>query len=191
MALSPKKGLITFLGSIPKRSLLMMAFPVVLFACFGCKNTLGLNMHYYGFVIGLSIVVYGILEEFGWRGYLLNEVYDLKPSHKVLIISLLWYVWHLSFLDKDTTVFNEMRFFSIIVFATWGIGAIAERTRSVVACACFHALGNILFLSTLVSDAVDNQTRYTIFGICLLAWMVIVNTWKRVEPNPEPAMLNS
>jgi membrane protease YdiL (CAAX protease family) len=163
LRLIQKKPLITFLGSIPKRSLLMVVIPIVLFACFGCKNNLGLNSHYYGFVIGISIVLYGILEEFGWRGYLLNELSELKSIQKVVLISVLWYAWHLSFLDKGTTLINEMKFLGIIVFATWGIGAVAERTKSVLASACFHILGNILFLSSLVSDAVDNQTRYIIF----------------------------
>jgi membrane protease YdiL (CAAX protease family) len=58
----------------------MIALPILLFTIFGANNNLDLNRHYYGFIIGLSLALYGICEEYGWRGYLQNELIHLIPS---------------------------------------------------------------------------------------------------------------
>ncbi|MBU1356595.1 MAG: CPBP family intramembrane metalloprotease [Candidatus Edwardsbacteria bacterium] len=174
-----KKSSITLLGTQPKKSLIMAIVPVLLFTFFGANNDLNLNRHYYGFIIGIATVIYGIFEEYGWRGFLHNELIELKRLHKSLIIGVIWYVWHLSFISQSTTLLNELIFFGIIVFGSWGIGVIAEKTKSIIACACFHILGNILFLSPQIATTMNNQARYIIFGICLIAWIYIVNIWHK------------
>lgn len=178
-AIIKQKSSITLFGTQTKKSLIMFSIPLLLFTFFGISNENNINPHAYGAIIGLGVVMYGIFEEYGWRGYLQNELKELKNLHRTLIIAVLWYTWHLSFLTKGTTVLNELQFFAIILFATWGIGAIAEKTKSIIASACFHILGNILFISSLVSTTFDNQTRYIIFGICIVSWIYIVNTWEK------------
>lgn len=177
--IAKQKSSITLFGTQTKKSLIMFSIPLLLFTFFGINNEQDVNPHIYGFIIGLGVVMYGIFEEFGWRGYLQNELKDLKPLYKTLINAVLWYAWHLTFIIRGTTLLNELQFFAIILFATWGIGAIAEKTKSIIASACFHILGNILFISSLVSSAFDNQTRYIIFGISLVSWIYIVNTWEK------------
>jgi uncharacterized protein len=191
-----KKSSITLLGTQGSKSLIMLSLPILLFAFFGSHNDLNINPHVYGFIVGLSLVLYGIFEEFGWRGYLQNELKELKPLYKSLISGVLWYSWHLTFISPDTTLLNELKFFAIILFATWGIGAIAEKTKSVAASACFHILGNILFISTLVGSSIDQQTRYIIFGICLISWIYMVNIWENetvssANVNPEEEAIDS
>lgn len=174
-----KKSDITFLGSKKNKSLIMVIIPIVLFTIFGANNAQNLNRHYYGFIVGISLVLYAIFEEYGWRGYMQNELTNLKPLVKSIIIGSFWYVWHLSFISTDTTLFNELKFLGILIFASWGIGAIAEKTKSVFVSACFHLVGNILTFSPLIANSFDNQTRYLIFGICLFSWIIIVNTWDK------------
>ena len=157
----------------------MIAIPILLFTFFGANNNQNLNKHYYGFIVGASLTLYAVCEEFGWRGFLQNEFANLKPFLRAIIIGSFWYLWHLSFISNETTVFDELKFFGILVFASWGIGAIAEKTKSVFACACFHLIGSILTFSPLISNSFDNQTRYIIFGICLFSWIIIVNTWEK------------
>jgi uncharacterized protein len=187
-----KKSNITLLGTQPSKSLIMLSLPILLFTFFGSHNDLNINAHVYGFIVGLSIVLYGIFEEFGWRGYLQNELKELKPLYRTLISGILWYSWHLTFISSDTTLINELKFFGIILFATWGIGAVAEKTKSVAASACFHILGNILFISTLVNSSIGEQTRYIIFGICLISWIYVVNIWdKKSVPSAEEEAIDS
>jgi uncharacterized protein len=177
--ITKQKSSITLFGTQTKKSLIMFSIPLLLFTFFGINNGQDVNPHIYGFIIGLGVVMYGIFEEYGWRGYLQNELKELKVLHRTLIIAVLWYAWHFTFIIRGTTLLNELMFFAIILFATWGIGAIVEKTKSIIAGACFHILGNILFTSSLVSNGFNNQTRYIIFGICLVSWIYIVNTWKK------------
>jgi len=174
-----KKSDITFLGLKKTKSFIMVIIPILLFTIFGANNEQNLNRHYYGFIVGTSLTLYAVFEEYGWRGFLHNEFTNLKPFLRAIIIGSFWYLWHLSFISNETTVFDELKFFGILVFASWGIGAIAAKTKSVFACACFHLIGSILTFSPLISNSFDNQTRYIIFGICLFSWIIIVNTWEK------------
>lgn len=170
---------ITLTGTQTNKSILMISLPIILFSIFGATIDNGFNPHYNGFIIGLSIAMYGICEEYGWRAYLQNEILEMKPITRAMIIGSLWYVWHLSFLTQEPNIINEFKFLVILLLASWGIGAIADKTKSVLACASFHITGNILFLSSMISSAVDDKTRYIIFGICLTMWIIIVNVWDR------------
>lgn len=174
-----RKSSITLMGTSRRKSLIMLVIPIILFTVFGAGNAPDINPHLYGFIIGVSLVAYGIFEEFGWRGYLHDELINLKPLHHSLIIGMLWYAWHLSFLSEGTTIMNEAKFLAIIIFASWGIGQIAEKTKSVIASACFHILGNILFTSSMISGSFDSNTRLIIFGVCLTAWIYLVNVWDK------------
>ncbi|MFN7913167.1 MAG: CPBP family intramembrane glutamic endopeptidase [Bacteroidota bacterium] len=174
-----KKSDIIFLGLNKTKSFIMVIIPILLFTIFGANNDQNLNRHYYGFIVGISLALYAVFEEYGWRGFLHNEFTNLKPFLRAIIIGSFWYLWHLSFISNETTVLDELKFFGILIFASWGIGAIAEKTKSVFACACFHLIGSILTFSPLISNSFDNQTRYIIFGICLFSWIIIVNTWEK------------
>jgi uncharacterized protein len=173
-----KKSSITLLGTSGRRSFIMISIPIILFTAFGIKNSLNLNPHYYGFIVGVIISLYCIFEEMGWRGYLQDELKEFKPALKYLIIGILWYSWHLTFISHETTLLFELKMLVIIIFSAWGIGQIAEKTRSVLASSCFHFIGSILDFSPLLSAAFDNTTRYLIFAIALIVWIIIVNTWK-------------
>lgn len=174
-----KKSDITFLGLNKAKSFIMVIIPILLFTFFGASNDQNINKHSYGFIVGICLTVYAIFEEYGWRGFLQNELANLQPLLRSFIIGLFWYLWHLSFLSNNTSILDELKFFGILVFASWGIGAIAEKTKSVFASACFHLLGSILTFSPLLSNSFDNQSRYIIFGICLFSWIIVVNTWEK------------
>lgn len=174
-----KRSLITIFGTSVKKSFIMISLPIILFSVFGVKNDLDLNTHYYGFIIGVIISLYCIFEESGWRGYLQDELKGLKPILKYLIIGLLWYTWHLTFISQDTTLLFELKMLAIFIFASWGIGQIAEKTHSILASSCFHFIGSILGFSPLLSTSFDNTTRYIICAIVLTLWILIVNTWDK------------
>jgi len=153
--------------------------PIAVLSIVGVKNDEGLSIHYYGFILGFWIIIYGILEETGWRGYLHDELRELKPVLKYLIIGSLWYSWHFTFLRDGTTFKNELIIYLVLVFAGWGIGQIAEKTNSILASGCFHTIGNIMGLSEIFRTNLSPNQKYLIVAVCLMIWIPFIIRWKK------------
>ena len=178
---------ITLVGTSPGRSGLMIVFPIVLFAGIGVPNDSGIESHLFGGVIGLQAALWVFLEEYGWRGYLQNELGFLPPLQRYLLVGTLWYAWHLWFLqlnplaDPANFMANLTVGLVIILAASWGIGVVAERTHSVLASACFHMLGSFLQFNPIITENVDQKVRWVLFTICLIFWVVILVRWPRED----------
>ncbi|NMH27927.1 CPBP family intramembrane glutamic endopeptidase [Flavobacterium silvaticum] len=108
----------------------------------------------------LSILIYGLLEEIGWRGFLQQELKPLPLLQNVLIVATLWFLWHLNF-EFST---SNLVFFGILVLGSWGIGKVANTTNSLMAVSAFHSLNN--FFGEL-------NTIKTVILITLLAVWII------------------
>lgn len=85
-----------------------------------------------------TILIYGLLEEIGWRGYLQQELKSLSPFLSIIIIATLWFIWHLNF-DFSS---SNLLFWGILVLGSWGIGKVADSTHSLIAVSAFHSLNN-------------------------------------------------
>jgi len=175
----------TLFGSSKSKSILMGIVPIVVLSIVGVSNGEGLGIHYYGFILGFWIIIYGIFEETGWRGYLHDELRGMKPVLKYLIIGTLWYAWHFTFLSEGTTVKNEIIVYLILIFAGWGIGEIAERTNSIMASGCFHTIGNVMGLSEVFRNNLSSNQKFLIVGLCLMIWIPFIIKW-----NKKPVSLN-
>ncbi|WP_143304664.1 CPBP family intramembrane glutamic endopeptidase [Chitinophaga vietnamensis] len=173
-----RKSEMSFTGILGSRSWLMMGLPVLLLLIVGVNNDQQINPHVYGLNMGIWIVVYGILEETGWRGYLQDELKDYHPAWKYVIVGIFWYTWHLTFLGH-TNVVNELAILAILIFASYGIGVIADRTKSIIAAGCFHIIGNIMGLSTEMQKALSMQTRIWILLACVLGWVLLIRNARR------------
>ena len=178
---------ITLAGTSSSRSWLMILFPVLLFTAIGVPTGNGVEPHLFGLMIGLQAALWVLLEEYGWRGYLQSELEYLRPMRRYLIIGALWYVWHLWFLKLDP-VTNPTNFLvniavgaAIIIAGSWGLGVVAERTRSVLASACFHMLGSFIQFNPIITENVEENVRWIVFALCLIFWVVILIRWTRVE----------
>jgi membrane protease YdiL (CAAX protease family) len=90
--------------------------------------------------------VYGLLEEIGWRGFLQQQLQELPKIWNILIVGILWFVWHLNF---DMTPMNFV-FLGLLIFGAWGIGVVANTTKSLLAVAAFHSLNNIKSENNLI-----------------------------------------
>lgn len=119
------------------------------------------------FLAVIAILIYGLLEEIGWRGFLQKELKVLPPVVNVLIVGSMWFVWHLNF---DFTSSN-MIFFGIILLGTWGIGKVADSTSSLLAVAAFHSLNN--FFPEM------NAEKLTILLVLLSVWVASLLIRKR------------
>jgi len=163
---------ISFLGNLKSKSLVMLSIPVICMAIIGIENS-QMNNHIYGVLIGIWIVIYGILEETGWRGYLQDELKEHRPIIKYVIVGIMWYIWHLTFLGK-TTIINELFVALILIASSMGIGYVADKSKSIFAASGFHIIGNILGLSPLFSNVLKLETRIIIVVICVVIWITIL-----------------
>jgi len=109
-------------------------FPIVLITtvAYFTKGTLPI-------VAIFSILTYGLLEEIGWRGFLKQLLAPLPKFVGILVITILWFIWHLNF-DLSS---SNLIFFLILLLGSWGIGLVAEKTNSLFAVAAFHSTNNL------------------------------------------------
>ena len=149
-----KNGIISFL--------LYWIFPI----------TLILGVEYFtkgtfSFTAISAILIYGLLEEIGWRGFLQQELKSLPKIVNVLIVAVLWFIWHLNF---ELTSGNII-FFGILVLASWGIGKVADSTQSLLAVSAFHSLNN--FFPEM------NSKKIIILVILIVTWVIALIIRKR------------
>lgn len=172
---------ITLWGTSKVKSISMLAIPLILFVIIGVRNQQGINTHWYGFIVAISSLLYVVFEEFGWRGYLLDEL-KMKQSNPIIraiLIGILWYIWHLNFNINSETLQEHLVFLALLIFASWGFEKITDTTKSVISVACFHLLGSLMGYNQMIQDGINSNSRILIFGICLIAWIIIVSKWDK------------
>ena len=172
-----RKTEITLFGTSKSKSMLMAIIPIIILTVIGVNNKYGLNSHIYGLYAIIGTLIYCIMEEYGWRGYLQEELKTLKPWKKYLAIGFLWYLWHLTFLTK-ATVGDNLFFLAMMIFGSWGIGQVAELTKSIIASACFHLIIQIMMFNALIKNGIDGAEKLIILGVSIVIWIVIMKKWK-------------
>ncbi len=82
-------------------SVVIISIPILCLTIIGVENNFGIQMNLFGAFIGVFTMIYAFLEEYGWRGYLQEE---LMPKFNkwiaYAIIGITWYIWHWYFLRK-------------------------------------------------------------------------------------------
>ena len=106
---------------------------------------------------------YGLLEEYGWRGFLQYELRKLPIWQYVLIITTMWFLWHLDFDQRSI-----LPFFLLLLLASWGIGKVATDTHSLLFCAAFHGIVNFSKRGLL-----SHSTFLIVFICIILFWIVM------------------
>lgn len=128
MAIFKRKTEYTLVGRSVWKSVATIVIPCIVFGIIGGLDT---------GILCLLAFVYGLLEEYGWRGYLQYELRELPIWQYVLIITVMWLLWHL-----DLNQRNLLGFFPLLLLASWGIGKVASDTHSLLFCAAFHGIVN-------------------------------------------------
>jgi len=174
-----RKTEMTLFGSSKSKSLIMAVIPIIILTSIGVKNESGLNLHFYGFIAIVGTLLYCIMEEYGWRGYLQEELKTLKSWQKYLIIGCLWYIWHLTFLRQQATIGDNLFSLSMMIFGSWGIGQVAASTKSILASACFHLIIQIMMFNDFIRDGVTISEKLLILSISIGIWFVFVKKWEK------------
>ncbi|WP_413513778.1 type II CAAX prenyl endopeptidase Rce1 family protein [Myroides odoratus] len=170
---------ISLFGTSVKYSLLMLVVPLSLFLIIGVDNEYDMDKHLYGLLSFTSTFLYCILEESGWRGYLQGEFKEMKSWRKFTLIGFMWYLWHLPFLT-NSDFFSNILFLGLLIFGSWGIGQVLIATKSIVACACFHLVVQIISFNSLIKDGLNINAKLIILAICITSWIIILKRWEKI-----------
>ncbi len=153
------------------KTILAISIPIVLFSLVGILNT---GIPYINAPKYIAIIiVYALFEEYGWRNYLQSELSELNKILKYLIITILWFIWHLNFeLSIDNLIF-----FIILFAGSFGIGYVAEKSKSLILVALFHAFFNISQNELL--NGIELKQKLTIILISVISAIAIMKYDKR------------
>ena len=154
MAIFKRKTEYTITGKSVWKSIATIAVPCLVFGIIGGLDTA---------VIYFMAFVYGLLEEYGWRGFLQNELKGLPVWQYVLIITVMWFLWHL-----DLNARNILPFFLLLLFASWGIGKVVTDTHSLLFCAAVHGIVN------LSKHGQRADTTLLVAFICVIVFWIVI-----------------
>jgi membrane protease YdiL (CAAX protease family) len=162
----------------------ILVFPIGL-TIIGVENNAGLSPAVYGFLGGMTFVLYAIGEEYGWRGYLQQALSPLKLPVRIIAIATIWYLWHLNFLNPNISLTSHLTQFAALVLGSWGLLKVTESTHSILFAAAIHLIFN------LFADAQINGTKRMVF-ICVAAvvWtglIILIERKKMVTAPSQPA----
>ena len=158
MLIFKRKTEYTLLGKSVWKSIATIVVPCIVFGIIGGWD-LGVTC--------LAAFTYGLLEEYGWRGFLQYELRNLPVWQYVLIITVMWFLWHLDLNQRSAS------FFLLLLFASWGIGKVVSDTHSLLFCAAFHGIVNFSKHGLL------SNTTYLVAFIGIIAFWII--TWYFVD----------
>lgn len=151
----------TLIGKSLWKSIATLAVPCLVFGLLGGAKMAGLC---------LFAFAYSLLEEYGWRGFLQNELKGLPLWLNVPVITMMWFLWHINFYQQ-----NMLLFFLLLLVATLIIGKAVTDTHSLLLCAALHGVMNFSVLGLL-----PNNT-FIIATVCIfLFWIAL---WYFVKPS--------
>jgi len=155
--------------------IVFIVIPVLGFALIDIKEQENLIITSNAFVAGAKLslyyFIYGILEEIGWRAFLQNQLNFLNQYVRYLLIGILWFIWHLHFIFD----LQNLMFLLILIFASWGIGKIGEKTNSILAVGAFHTMYNILSV-----DYFDPERKIIVLLISVAVWVVYIVFYNKI-----------
>ena len=161
-----RPNFLTFFGLGIWKTVAIIAIPMLLFSLAWVLETGAFSINLVK-VIG-TLMLYALLEEYGWRGYLQSELSGMKRIFKYLIITILWFAWHLDF----TLSLENLIFFLALFGGSYGIGFMADRSKSLIMAALFHSFLNIYQAGSL-SEMPQNY-KLAIIGISALSAIFIM-----------------
>ena len=171
----------SLLGAEPVLALSMVALTLGLIVGFGVANPYGVEPRLYGALAAGTTLLYCLMEELGWRGYLQTELSALANGSKYALIGTAWYLWHLSFLTGASWQANLL-FWGAMIGGSWGIGQVMRSTQSIMVCACFHLCFQIVAFNALFKGGFVLGHVGWFAAICFSGLVMLVKQWERRQP---------
>jgi len=168
-----KKKKVSIAGTNLKYSIIILSIPILCLTLIGVENMFGIQTNLFGAFIGIFTMTYAFLEEYGWRGYLQEELLNNFNKWIVyIIIGLIWYTWHWYFLREGNDA--KLIMIPILIAASIGIGEIAKMTKSIIVCAAVHGIVNILIIYSIISNQLSSIQKILILVTCLAIWIPLI-----------------
>src|SRR5690606_25600752 len=104
----------------------------------GISNEHGVNNHLWALIFCSFLLVYNLMEEYAWRGYLFD---DLKPIHfvlKSLISGIFWVFWHLLIFKNFDQYGGFGIFILFCIIFSFILTFAVSRTKSILVAAAIH-----------------------------------------------------
>lgn len=155
-----------------KQTILLIVLPLFLFVIASLIESETVTYSLILFI--LSSFLYGFFEEFGWRGYLHSELNNLRRVYKYIIISVLWYVWHLDF-GFDTA---HLLSYLYVLAGSIGIGYVADKSKSLILPALFHAFFNIVLSNSLISISMKSKILIVMISMASIIGVMVITKKK-------------
>lgn len=162
-----EKQEITLLGNKKFKSIL---FPIVLFVCYsiyGMKNNYGVDKHLWAFVICAFAFIYNLMEEYAWRGYLIEGLGKVSFVLKSIISGIFWGVWHLLIFNNFDQYGGFWIFLVFCLVFSFILTFAVTRTKSIIVAGSIHAF--------IIQTNIVALICFMIFIILLLTWNKKIN----------------
>lgn len=153
---------ITLLGDHTLKALL---FPVILLSAYtitGINNNNGIDRHSWALLFCSMALVYNIMEEYAWRGYLVEALGKLPYVIRSLVSGIFWAIWHLVVFKDFEQYGGFIMFLLFCIVFSFILTFAVQRTKSILVAAAIHA-----FIIQLNVTAL----------ICLAIFLVLLFTW--------------
>lgn len=159
---SGKRQEITLFGNNTIKSLL---FPLVLFTCYsvyGIPNNHGVNPHLWALLFCMLAFIYNIMEEYAWRGYLIEALGKARYVVKSIISGTLWCFWHLLIFADFDQYGGFWIFLAFCIVFSFILTFAVLRTKSIIVAAAIHAFIIQINIAALIC--------FVVFMVLLLVW---------------------
>lgn len=163
---------ISFLGNSSIKNITIAITPFVVFSFIGLANDYQINQHYFAFLFAGINLIYAVLEEIFWRGYLQDALRQLATKFRFLLIGIFWWAWHFRF----NTAFDFTAFLLICIAGSFLIGQFTEKSKSYFAAGGLHC-----FIILLTNSGELTKEKMVAGGITILIWLAIGQWWKPVN----------
>lgn len=161
---SKEKQEITLLGNRKLKSIL---FPIVLLVCYstyGMNNNQGVNKHLWAIIFTSFAFIYNLMEEYAWRGYLIDTLRKVNYVVKSVISGIFWGIWHLLIFNNFDQYGGFWLFLVFCIVFSFILTFAILRTKSIIVVGAIHAFIIQTNLAAL---------------ICVIIFIVLLVTWNK------------
>ena len=168
-----EKKEVSIAGNNLRYSIVILSIPIICLTIIGVDNIFGIQMNLFGAFIGIFTMIYAFFEEYGWRGYLQEELLSKFNKWIVyVIVGIIWYAWHWYFLREGNDA--KLIMIPILIASSAGIGEIAKLTKSILICTAVHGIVNILIIYSMISNQLTPVQKIIVLAICLAFWIPLI-----------------